>query len=117
MGALNPKEWWIAMNKSRWMGKIAFGVGLAVFMIASIPVRAAEPMPNELRPSETKGPFYNYSENELRGRKLARGLARNTAPFATSSAVAMRPVLFFDKASLNRSGMFFSIIGHTPPSK
>lgn len=26
-------------------------------------------------PEETKGPFYNYSESELRARKLARGFA------------------------------------------
>jgi len=35
--------------------------------------------------------------------KLARGLARNTAAFATSRSVAIRPHGFFASAVLNRS--------------
>ena len=49
--------------------------------------------------------------------KLEAGLARNTTPRATSSAVAMRPVGLRSRACLNSSGLLFSIHCQMPPSK
>jgi len=49
--------------------------------------------------------------------KLARGLARKTTAFATSSGVPMRPIGLRDIIVSNSSGLFSSTAFHTPPLK
>ncbi len=46
----------------------------ALFALAKVAVGASAPDDTH-QPSTTKGPYYNHSENELRARKLARGVA------------------------------------------
>ena len=49
--------------------------------------------------------------------KLARGLARNTTAFATSSGVPIRPMGLRPNTWRYRSGMFCSTKFHAPPLK
>jgi putative exosortase-associated protein (TIGR04073 family) len=50
------------------------GAGWSVAAESKSQAAPSRDTPNSLAPSTTKGPFYSLSENELRARKLARGV-------------------------------------------
>lgn len=58
---------------SKKLASLALGASMVLMTIA--PVRADEGIANHIEASTTKGPFYEHSENELRSRKLFRGIA------------------------------------------
>lgn len=59
------------MTRTKIVGTLALAICLAV----AAPSASALESENSIRPSTSKGPYYEHSENELRARKLARGIA------------------------------------------